>query len=159
MNLAEVLTQAMQLEQTGRNFYLKAAGRASDEATVAMFNQLAADELARHEFLERQFAAVQCGEDVCAIPELAHVDPIDLGNPIFPSGIKVPETLHDDYSLEEALVFAMGAEDKGYKLYRHSAEAVEDPETRQLFLQLAAVKMKHFETLVQRYESFYSYPR
>ena len=159
MNLAEVLTQAMQLEQTGRDFYLKAAELTNDEGTITMFHQLAADELAHYGYLERQLAAVQCGEDVCVIPELGQVDPIDLADPIVPAGVEMLETLSDHYSLEEALVFAMGVEDKSYKLYRRSAEAVEEPEAQQLFLQLAAVELKHFETLVQRYESFYSYPR
>lgn len=159
MTLAEILTQAMHLEQTGRDFYLQAAQLPGDEATAVMFKQLAADELAHYGYLERQLAAVQCGEDVCAIPELAPVDPLDLNDPIFPKDINILESLGESYSLEEALVFAMGTEDKSYKLYRRNAKAVEEPEAKQLFLQLAAVEMKHFEALVQRYESFYSYPR
>ncbi len=159
MTLAEILTQAMDLEQTGRDFYVKAAELPGDEATAAMFRQLAEDELAHYGYLERQLAAVQCGEDVCAIPELGDVEPLDLNDPVFPSGIDALESLGETYSLEEALVFAMGAEDKSYKLYRRSAEDVEEPEAKQLFLKLAAVELKHFEALVQRYESFYSYPR
>ncbi len=159
MTLAEILTQAMQLEQTGRDFYLQAAQIPGDEGTAAMFTQLAADELAHYGFLERQLAAVQCGEDVCAIPELAQVDPLDMKDPVFPKGVTALEALGETFSIEEALVFAMGAEDKSYKLYRRNAEAVEEPEAKHLFGQLAAVELKHFEALVQRYESFYSYPR
>lgn len=159
MELAEILTQAMQLEQTGRDFYLKAAELTDDEGTVAMFKQLAADELAHYEYLERQLAAVQCGEEVCVLPDIGLVDPIDLNDPIFPQGVQMLESLGEKYSLEEALIFAMSVEDKSYKLYRRQADKVENPEAQQLFLQLAAVELKHFEMLVQRYESFYRYPR
>lgn len=159
MTVAEVLMQAMHLEQTGREFYLKAAQHLADDYTAAMFKRLAEDELAHYGYLERQFAAVQCGDDVCIIPDLAPVDALDLNDPVFPAGVEALETLGETFSVEEALVFAMGAEDKSYKLYRRSAENVEDPEAKQLFLQLAGVELKHFETLMQRYESFYSYPR
>ncbi len=158
MSLAEILTQAMQLEATGRDFYLQAATLLTDEATVAIFKQLAEDERAHYGYLERQLAAVQCGEDVCAIPELGPVAPLDLSDPIFPAGVTTLETLGQPFSLEEALLFSMGIEEKSYKLYRGYAETVTEAEARQLFLQLASVELKHFEILVQRYESFYPYP-
>lgn len=159
MELVEVLNKAMTLEKDGRSFYLKAAELTTDAGIQAMFRQLAEDESHHYEYLERQLVAIQCGEDVCALPDIEDIAPIDLRDPIFPSGVEAIEDLAEDADLEDALVFAMGVEDKSFKLYREAAEEIAEPEAKQLFRQLAAVELGHFETLMQRYESFYHYPR
>jgi rubrerythrin len=159
MDAMEILSKALKLEQESREFYLRAAQKSDDEETKQMFRQLAEDELNHYNFLQRQYASLICDDTWCAIPELDKVEPIDLKEPIFPSGKKAVENLAEGATIEDALLFALTTEDKSFRLYQKSAEEAEDPQAKQLFQKLAAAETTHFERLMHRYESFYGYPR
>jgi len=159
MDTLDILNKALKLEQESREFYLRAAKLSGEEETKQMFRQLADDELNHYNFLQRQYASFICDDVGCAIPELDKVEPLDLKEPIFPTDKKAVEELTEDATIEDALLFALGTEDKSFKLYRESAETVDDPAAKQMFMKLAAAETKHFETLMHRYESFYGYPR
>ncbi len=159
MDWQEVLKRAMRLEQDGREFYLRAAQLSEDEEIRQMFRKLADDELSHYNYLQREYAEILCSNRWCEIPDLEDVEPIDVKEPIFPLDKDLSETLPDDASLEDTLLFALTAEDATVELYQESAEKVEDPNAKALFSNLAAVEMRHFSTVLQRYESRYSYPR
>ncbi len=158
-SLSEILTQAMQLEKDGADFYLKAAGLSSDAETRAMFEQLAQDEKAHLSYIERQYAALECGEDWCSIPELGKVTPADVNAPIFPADLRRVTEISTQASLEDALLFALNAEDASIKLYKDGAARADHAEAQQLFLQLVSAETTHFTILLQRYETLYPYPR
>ncbi len=158
MDWGEILTKGMKLEQDGREFYLRAAALSADAKAREMFRKLADDELAHYNYLQRQYAAVMCGEDWCVIPELDKVEPVDLREPIFPAGKDLAVELPANATLKDVLLFALAAEDKSFKLYRDSAAALEDAEGKQMFAGLAGAELKHFELLMQTYESFFGYP-
>ena len=158
-SLSEILTQAMKLEQDGEAFYLQAAGLSTDAETRAMFEQLARDEKAHLGYIERQYAALECGEAWCSIPELDKVAPVDVEAPIFPTDLRRVTEITAQASLEDALLFALNAEDASIKLYKDGAVRAENAEAQQLFLQLVSAETVHFTILLQRYESLYPYPR
>jgi rubrerythrin len=160
MNWLEILKRAMKLEQKGREFYLRAATMLDDAEAVKMFRRLADDELDHYNFLQREYAEVLCNDTWCDIPDLEGVESPDVEKPIFPQDREaLNDTLPDDASLEEVLLFALDAEDKTVKLYKESAEQVEDPQAQEFFSRLAEVERGHFSTVLQRYESYYHYPR
>lgn len=157
--LMDILTKAMKLEKDGRTFYLRAAALSDDTDIRKMFAQLAEDEKAHLGYIERQYAALECGEAWCPIPELDKVAPIDVETPVFPADWRRVTELTEEGSLEDALLFALGAEDESIKLYKDGAAKAKNADAQHLFLQLVSAETTHFTTLMQRYESIYGYPR
>ncbi len=158
MDWLDTLNKAMKLEQDGRRFYLQAAQMSDDAEAQEMFRRLADDELNHYNYLQREYASLLCDERWCVIPELEGVEPVDVEQPIFPEK-DLSEALGEDATLENVLIFALDAEDKSIKLYQESADKVQDPQAKELFRKLSAAEMGHFSTVMQRYESFFGYPR
>ena len=159
MDELTILAQAMKLEEQGREFYLQAAQRSEDPETAAMFRTLASDEVHHYNYLQRQYNALSEGEGWVPIPELEGVEAIDVEAPIFPSGLAALEELPEDSTDEDALLFGLGVELKSFELYSQSAEEAASDAARRLFRWLAAAERQHFDTLMQRYESRFGYPR
>jgi rubrerythrin len=159
MELEKVLAEALKLEADGQAFYQKMAQRADDADGKAMFEQLAADEVEHYTYIKRQADALEEGKGWKAIPEMDLVESLDAVSLVFPPDEKVPEKLGDNPDEEEALLFGLGIETESFALYHNSAENTKNPEAKKLFMQLAGAEHRHFEILMQRYESRYHYPR
>lgn len=158
MELMDVLVEAMKLESDGRKFYETIAEHMTDPEAAAMFKRLAADEVDHYNYIERQYLALEAGKDWSMIPEMATVEVIDAVSVVFPPEKKVLAELPPNPSEEDALLFALGVEDKSFKLYHNSAQIAKDPEAKKLFMQLAGAEQTHFNILMQRYESRFGYP-
>lgn len=159
MELMDVLVQAMKLESDGRRFYEMLAAQVDNRDTAKVFAQLAADEVDHYNYIERQYEALDEGKGWSAIPEMAAVEVIDAVSVVFPPQKEVIQALSENPSDEEALLFALGVEDKSFKLYYNSAQIAKDAEAKKLFMQLAGAEQTHFNVLMQRYESQFAYPR
>ena len=159
MELMDVLVQAMKLESDGRKFYEMLAAQVENQDTAKVFTQLAADEVDHYNYIERQYQALEAGKGWSAVPEMATVEVIDAVSVVFPPQKAVIKELSENPSDEEALLFALGVEDKSFKLYYNSSQIAKDPEAKKLFLQLAGAEQVHFDVLMQRYESQFAYPR
>jgi rubrerythrin len=159
MSLVDVLAEALKLEQDGRDFYERMAERVQDEDGRVMFRQLAEDELDHYAYITRQYEALQAGRGWAPIPEMELVASIDAVSLVFPPDQKALEDLPGEPSEEDALLFGLGIEDKSFKLYHTSAQRADDAEAKKLFMQLAGAERRHFEILMQRYESRFHYPR
>ncbi len=159
MSLIDVLAEALKLELDGREFYTRMVGRVEDEAGKAMFQQLAEDETDHYAYIERQYKALQAGKGWAAIPEMDLVTSIDAVSVVFPPDEKGLKDLPAEPTEEDALLFGLNIEDMSFKLYYNNSERTDDPEARQLFMQLASAEQRHFEILMQRYESRFHYPR
>lgn len=159
MELIDVLAQAMKLESDGRKFYEMLAAHVEDQDTAKIFAQLAADEVDHYNYIERQYEALEAGKGWATIPEMATVEIIDAVSVVFPPEKEVVKELSANPSDEDALLFALGIEDKSFKLYHNSAQIAKDPEAKKLFMQLAGAEQVHFNVLMQRYESSFAYPR
>ncbi|MFP4395898.1 MAG: ferritin-like domain-containing protein [Anaerolineales bacterium] len=158
MALKEALKQGMKLELDGRDFYREIAASVSPEA-AEIFNRLADDEIDHYNYIKRQYEALEEGQGWSPISELDIVEEFDTVSVVFPPDLDKIEELPDDPSEEDALIFALGVEDKLFRLYTNSMERAEDPEAKQMFMQLASAEQGHFNTLMQRYESRFGYPR
>lgn len=157
MDAEDVLLKAMQLEIDGREFYLQAAQRSADPQAAQLYQQLADDEAHHYLYLRRQYEALQAGQGWAAIAELPPVRALDATAPIFPAGKTALEVLPDNATEEEALLFALTAEDRSYLLYvRQTRQARFEPE-RQLFAQLAAAEMGHYHLLMAHYHARFSF--
>jgi rubrerythrin len=159
MELMDVLVQAMKLESDGRKFYEVIAEHMTDPEASAMFKRLAADEVDHYNYIERQYEALEAGKGWSMIPEMAVVKVVDAVSVVFPPEKQVLAELPPNPSEEDALLFALGVEDKSFKLYHNSAQIAKDPEAKKLFMQLAGAEQTHFNVLMQRYESRFGYPR
>ena len=159
MEFKDALMEALKLEQDGRNFHARMAEEAPDEEIRAIFAQLAEDEVDHYNAIQRQYQALETGgtwEPIPGMEPLAELDAVSL---VFPSGAKIPEALPDNITEEDALLFALGIEDKSFKLYHNSAQQTQDQAVETWFLQLAGAEQRHFEILMMRYESRFGYPR
>lgn len=159
MALQEVLAQALKLEVDGRDLYHKLAEMVEDPAGAWTFKKLAADEVDHYNYIKRQYDALQAGEGWSAIPEMELVDSLDAVSLVFPPEKDVLETLPENPTEEDALLFALSIEDTSFKLYHNSAKQAADPEAKKLFMQLANAERTHFNVVMQRYKSRYDYPR
>lgn len=158
MELKNALKQAMKLELDGRDFYREIADSVNPEA-AEIFNRLADDEVDHYHYVQRQYEALEAGQGWSPISELDIVEEFDAVSTIFPSDLEKVDELPDDPSEEDALIFALGVEDETFRLYANSAEHAKEKEAQQMFMQLASAERKHFNTLMQRYESRFGYPR
>ena len=77
------LSQALKLEQEGREFYLKAADETLDGRGKAMFLSLADDERTHAEMIQRQLHAIEGDGLYVLLPDLS-VPAIDLDARLFP---------------------------------------------------------------------------
>jgi rubrerythrin len=159
MSLIDVLAEALKLELDGREFYTRMVTRVEDEAGKAMFQQLAEDEVDHYTYIKRQYDALKAGKGWAAIPEMDLVTSIDAVSVVFPPDEKVIDDMPEEPSEEDALLFGLSIEDKSFKLYYNSSKQTSDPEAKKLFMQLASAEQRHFEILMQRYESRFHYPR
>jgi len=159
MELIDVLVQGLKLEADGKEFYNKMAELMSDADSKAMFEQLAVDEADHYNYIQRQYDALQSGEDWAAIPEMDPAESLDTVSLVFPAGGKLPKSLENNPTEEDALLFALKIENDSFSLYQNSAKQTTNPEAKRMFSQLAGAEQRHFEVLMQRYESRYSYPR
>jgi rubrerythrin len=159
MELIDVLTQAMKLETDGKDFYLEMAASLPDANVQQIFKQLADDEVNHYNYIQRQYEALRTGQGWAAIPEMAQAGVLDAVSLVFPPTKEALKELPAHPNEEDALLFAMGAEDKSFQLYYNSAQIASDPEAKKLFTQLAQAEHTHFNILMQRYESRYPYPR
>ena len=159
MELMDVLVQGMKLESDGQTFYETLAAQVSDHDTAKVFAQLAADEVDHYNYIKRQYEALQAGKGWDFIPEMMAVEEIDAVSVVFPPQKEAIKELSQNPSDEDALLFALGIEDKSFKLYYNSAKIAKDPEAKKLFMQLAGAEQVHFNVLMQRYESQFAYPR
>lgn len=159
MDLKDVLAQALKLEVDGKDFYMSMVDRVEDEDGKAMFQQLADDEDDHYNYIKRQYEALQAGKGWAPIPEMDLVGSLDAVSVVFPSGEKAPDELPDNPTEEDALLFGLNIENKSFQLYHNSAQQARDPDASALFRQLAGAEKRHFEVLMQRYESRFNYPR
>ena len=158
MELKEALKQGMKLEIDGRDFYREIADSIAPEA-AEIFNRLADDEIDHYNYIKRQYEALEEGKGWLPISEMDIVEEFDAVSTIFPADLDKIDALPENPSEEDALIFALGVEDETFRLYANSAERAKEKEAKQMFMQLASAEQKHFNTLMQRYESRFGYPR
>lgn len=149
----EILSQALKLEQEGREFYLKAAEETLNEKGRAMFLSLADDERMHAEMVLRQLHSLEGGGSYVLLPVLS-VRPIDLEAKIFPpERAEIEKRIGLDPNELDALHVALENEMRSYDLYRAAAKATEDEAGRRLYEWLTNAELTHFNLLMNNYEA------
>lgn len=137
----EFLSFAIRNEVEAATLYEKYAGIVQSRGARRMLQELAEMER-RHEKILR---------------ELSRGGDVTLGAQRPLSDMKIADfmvsgTLREDSSLEDAMAFAMKAEQKAYLLYSKLAELETDTRTRQLFADLASEELSHKHNLESEYD-------
>jgi len=148
----EILKQAMQVEQEGREFYLKAAETTQDEKGQQMFRTLASDEKNHFDLLQRQYNALKRDERWIEFPEIKKTQ-LDLDKPLFPKGKEALEKAAIAKSSDlDALLFGLDIENRSYDFYRRAAVETTDALGKAMFQFLAGEERGHFDILMMRYQ-------
>lgn len=147
------LSQALKLEQEGRQFYLKAAEETVDAHGKAMFLSLADDEKMHAEMIQRQLHAIEGDGAYVLLPDLA-AKAIDLDAKLFPPEQRAIERkIGVNPSEIDALHVALENEIKSYDLYRAAAKEANESAGKQMYQWLASAELTHFNLLMSNYES------
>ena len=151
----KILEQAMDIEQEGRQFYMKAAQTTQDKKGREIFITLADDEKKHHNLIERQHKALTSEGNWVSSPEIKPTE-IDINKSLFPEGQEALEKVVKIESNDwDALMFGLHIEMKSYELYRKSALRIEDPLGKQMFEFLAGQEQSHWDTLMMRYDALF----
>jgi len=151
-NALTILNQAMQLEQEGRGFYLKAAQTTKDEKGQEIFRTLASDEQNHFNLIQRQHQALTRQNKWISSPQIKPT-PLDLTKPLFPKGREALEKAVSQKSADrDALLFGLEIETKSYDLYRKAASETTNQLGKSMFEFLAGEEKGHFDILMMRYD-------
>ncbi len=149
----EILTQALDLERRGQNFYRQAAREVSGEKGRDVFASLADDEEKHAAMIERQMRALQEQRQYEPVPGIRAPD-IDLDRRLFPPEGETREAeFEGDINVLDALHFALDMEMRAHSLYTDAAKKTEDEEGKKLYMWLADAELTHFDLLMTNYES------
>jgi len=152
----KALSQALKLEQEGREFYLRAAEETLDEKGQALFRSLADDERMHAEMIQRQIHSVEGGGAYVLLPDLT-VPAIDLDAKLFPPEQgKLEAKVGSNPGEIDALHVALDNEIKSYDLYRAAAKETADAAGKQMYQWLASAEITHFNLLMANYEALVS---
>jgi rubrerythrin len=149
----EALRKALELEETGQEFYVGAAGRTVDPKGKDMFRSLADDEALHARIIQREIDALAKGEG-WQVPEASAEGEVDLDTPLFPKGkAELEKAVRPDASDLDALLFALKIENDSFNLYVEQAKAATDPNAKRLYEYLVGAERTHFNLLMLNYES------
>ncbi len=152
-----VLEEAMRNEVDGRQFYLQAAEKSVSPQSKATFTTLAADEAEHLRILQKEYEALKgSGKWVAASKVIGPQE--RRAEPLFPRGKKAAErTAQAIKSDLEALEFAMGIEERAFKLYSKASQETDDPHARALYKYLTLQENGHYK-LIQRAHQYLTSP-
>ncbi|MBM3135802.1 MAG: hypothetical protein FJZ89_11095 [Chloroflexi bacterium] len=152
-----VLEEAMRNEVDGRQFYLQAAEKSVSAQSKATFTTLAADEEQHLRILQKELDALQgSGKWVAASKVIGPQE--RRAEPLFPPDKKAAaRTAQAVKSDLEALEFAMGIEERAFKLYSKAGQETDDPHARALYKYLANQENGHYQ-LIQRAHQYLTSP-
>jgi len=147
-----ILKRAMQIEQEGREFYMKAAQITRDEKGQETFCALASDEENHLRLIHRQHDALTSESMWISSPEVKPVQ-IDLDKPLFPEGKEaLDKTVTAKSSDSDALLFGLDIEAKSFDMYHRAAVETADALGKAMFEFMAGEEKGHFDILMMRSE-------
>ena len=147
-----VLKEAMQIEQEGSAFYLKAAQTTQDEKEQKTFRALASDEENHLRLIKSQHDALTSQSMWISSPEVKPVQ-VDLDKPLFPEGKEaLDKTVTAKPRDSDALLFGLDIETKSFDIYRRAAVQTADARGKAMFEFLAGEEKSHFDILMMRYD-------
>ena len=135
---------AMEMEDTGHEYYESLARAASLPGLKTIFTGLAEDELKHYEM----FRELKAGNRTRSMAETAS---LDTAQNIFLLLPRDADSLKDLRGTLPAYQHAMKLEADSFRFYEDAAAKQADPEIKELLLQIAAEEHKHFNILENVY--------
>lgn len=149
--MAEAVLAAMRAEVEGRHFYLMAARTTEDEQGRGVFEQLAEEELAHHEFLKRHYKAlVETGRPDEGARLGSRAD-LSGSSPIFSPALRA--RIADAHFEMTALSVGIQLELQAQTFYREQAKQASDGTVRAFFEELADWESGHYNALLAQQDS------
>jgi len=142
MDINDVISKAIKMEEDGYDFYTKAAGKTGSKFGRMMFESLAQDEVRHKQMLQALAQKVP--------PEAKELDiplPKEKLKSVF-AGAK-PEDVAPSAGDLEALEFAMGKETESFELYKSASADSTDAKVKAVFDRMALEEEHHYEILEQ----------
>jgi len=136
MELEQIFSIATQRELEANAFYRRVASAAHDQATRAIFEQLADDEMGHFELLEkfRHDPTLQMRMEAPA-PDYGLAEATEL------------PSFSDDMTPRDAIALAMKKEQQAAEFYRRLAGAAKDSGLRDILNNLANMELGHKQRL------------
>jgi rubrerythrin len=132
----EIIAQALQLERTGRQFYLEAAGKSTSEVVKQVLTGLADDESLHIQWIESELGVSD--------PDIPNRELYGKLRGIFSDAPDRAVTTEDDLA---ALNYALDIEKKASTVYAQWAIEADSDETKELCRVLAGVEKFHAELI------------
>jgi len=151
--LINAFNTSIKMEEEGRAFYIKVAGKSKNEYGKRVFEALADDET-RHIAAIKQFCDTMSKND--KTPELYAAMPRHKNikeRLIFGKDkSELLKSVRPDADELKAYEIAMGMENDGYNFYKKTLEETKDPNARELYKFLLSEEEAHFELISSTYE-------
>ncbi|MBL7068527.1 MAG: ferritin family protein [Candidatus Omnitrophica bacterium] len=151
--LISAFDTSIKMEEEGRAFYIKAAGRSKNEFGKRVFEALADDET-RHIAAIKKFCEVMAKKDetpeLCvAMPRHKKInDRLIFGK----SKHELLKRVKPSADELKAYEIAMGMENDGYDFYKKIEEGTKDPNAKELYKFLLSEEEAHFDLISSTYE-------
>ena len=140
VTLEQIISFAIEREETAYRLYKRAAELSTSIASRKMFEEMAAEEAGHKEVFSKVDEVKAAQHKSTKIPDMK----------ISQYLVDVP--FRKDMTYQEILTFAMKTEESAYMLYEAAAEATEDTKLKNVLQVFADVERGHKAKLEQLYE-------
>ena len=143
-NVKDAIRTAIQMEQEGYSFYLKAAAQTSSEMGRTVFKSLAADELLHLEVFQKLFDEKVGKEEwnnlITSGKKYADIQ-------VFPKDLKRIEGANPDTNEIDAIRIAMDSEKKAIEYYTKINQNVTSDEFKEIINEIIEQEKNHYSLL------------
>lgn len=140
VTLEQIVSFAVEREDTAYRLYKRAAEISTSIASRKMFEEMAAEEAGHKEVFSRIDTEKAESHRSVKIPDMQIAQYL----------VDIP--FRKDLTYQEILTFAMKAEESAYKLYEAAAAATEDPKLKNVLKVFADVERGHKARIEQLYD-------
>lgn len=137
--IQDIIDYAIEREKESYDFYTRAAERVDDKSLKSIFQELAAEEVSHKDFLEEFLRTGATEINIRDFEDYRVSETVD--KPKFT----------EEMSFVDAVALAMKKEEEAMELYQKLANSTENPEKKQLFLDLAKMEQLHKTKLEELY--------
>ena len=140
VTLEDVITFAIDREDTAYKLYKRAAELSTSVASKKMFEELAQEEAAHKDVFVKIDNEKAENHKLCTLPESSIAKYL----------ADVP--FREDLSYSEILSFALKTEENAYQLYKAAAGMTDDPKLQKILMNFADVELGHRRKIEIVYE-------
>ena len=140
VTLEEVITFAVDREDTAYRLYKRAAELSTSIASQKMFEELAAEEATHKDVFSKIDEEKAESHKLCKLPESSIAKYL------------ADVTFRENLTYSEILAYALKSEDQAYHLYKTAAGMTDDPKLQKVLMNFADVELGHRRKIEALYE-------